>query len=65
MNANPSTTMTDEPSENSMLRALRILQRHPDCLRDDVVLNDLMHDIAAEIERPFDAALNTTQGTEK
>ena len=29
--------------------AFKILQRHPDCLRDDVVLNDLITDIADAI----------------
>lgn len=35
--------------EEARAIAFRILQRHPDCLRDDVVMNDLIEDIASAI----------------
>lgn len=39
-----------EPSAATRQRAFGILQRHPDCLRDDVMLNELIEDIAEQIE---------------
>lgn len=37
--------------------AFNILTRHPDCIRDDVSLNDLIEDIAAAITEARGAAL--------
>ena len=40
-----------EPSAFARATAFNILTRHPECLRDDVTLNDLMDDIAIAIDR--------------
>lgn len=39
-----------EPSREARQTAFKILSKHPDCLRDDVVLNDLIDDIALAIQ---------------
>lgn len=45
-----SSLEPSRPTEAARHAAFSILQRHPDCLRDDVVLNDLIDDIATAID---------------
>jgi hypothetical protein len=39
-----------EPTPAARAIAFKILRKHPECLRDDVVMNDLIDDIAAAID---------------
>ena len=39
-----------EPSTEARQEAFNILARHPDCIRDDVVMNDLIDDIAQSLD---------------
>jgi hypothetical protein len=52
-------TERNEPSASARQIAFSILTRHPDCVQDDVSLNDLIDDIAAAI----DAALTLREKT--
>lgn len=39
-----------EPSTWARQVAFNLLTRHPDCLRDDTVMNDLIDDIAERLD---------------
>lgn len=39
-----------DPTTWARHQAFNILTRHPDCLRDDVVMDDLIDDIAARLD---------------
>lgn len=39
-----------EPTTWARLQAFEILTRHPDCLRDDAVMNGLIDDIADRLD---------------
>lgn len=47
--------MTDDPIGQARQIAFSILTKHPDCLRDDVSLSNLIDDIAAAIAVPLKA----------
>ena len=45
------TLLDDALLADGRLTAFKILRRHPDCLKDDVSMNDLIDEIAEAIYR--------------
>lgn len=39
-----------EPTAKARVKAFEILRRHPECLRDDTVMDDLIDEIARAID---------------
>lgn len=56
---------SEEPSSYARAKAFNALTKHPDCLKDDTVMNDLIDEIASAIDQAHSLGRSEIMGTLK